>query len=73
MLRLIIGLSTFAVLKLNKFTVNAYTGINIDLTEKELYNETNTYNVSDSNFNERGVFRLLTRRKIVQERTWQCG
>ena len=56
MLCLIIGLSTFAVLKLNKFTVNAYTGINIDLTEKELYNETNTYDVTDSNFNEAGVF-----------------
>ena len=56
MLCFAVGLSTFAVFRLNKITAKAYVGESGALTEEQLYNQTNTYNVSAACFNDSGEF-----------------
>ena len=56
MLCFAVGLSTFAVFKLNKITANAFTGESGAITEEQLYNQTNTYNVSAECFTGSGEF-----------------
>ena len=56
MLCFAVGLSTFAVFRLNKITAKAFVGESGALTEEQLYNQTNTYNVSAACFNDSGEF-----------------